>query len=247
MTTPGLDSGINVEGKLTQARKLYTLSRWQDALVLLEPLIIDHPGYADLHNMIGVCNHHMGQWARAERAFHEALRLNPKYTEAALNLAVLLNDTGKYEAARVLYRQALEVLSHEKNAMDPMVSGKIANMHSELARAYREAHRPEEAQAEYQRALALRPGFADIRHDLAGLLIEEKQLDAACTQLQRCIADQPNYLQPRLRLGATLLSLGRKQEAQVVYEAVLALVPKQPDAERGLRMCHAPQQAAGEP
>jgi Flp pilus assembly protein TadD len=239
-STPDLQGIIPTEARLSQARKLYTLGRWQEALVLLEPLVLEHPGYADLHNMVGVSNHHMGQWTRAERAFSEALQLNPRYTEAALNLAVLLNDTGRYEQARVIYKQALEVLSHEKNAMDPLAAGKIANMHSDIAAAYVAAHRPEEAQAEYERALALCPTFADIRHSLAGLLIEMKQLDAAIAQLQRCIADSPKYLQPRLRLGALLLTMNRVAEAQVVYEAVLAISPEQPDALRGLRLVQDP-------
>lgn len=237
MSTEQLQDGASPEARLTQARKLYALSRWQEALGLLERLVVEHPGYADLHNMMGVANHHMGQWSRAERAFREALRLNPRYTEASLNLAVLLNDTGKYEDARLLYRQALEVLSKEKNAMDPMASGKIANMHAALAQAYTEALRPEEAQAEYQRALALCPNFADIRFALAGLLLEQKQADAAHVQLQRCIADQPRYMAPRVRLGDMLMGLGRIDEAQVVYEAALAIMPEHKDAQRGLRMC----------
>lgn len=247
MSTPELQTAASPEARLTQARKLYTLSRWQEALGLLEPAVVDHPGYADLHNMIGVCNHHLGQWARAERAFTEALRLNPRYTESALNLAVLLNDTGKYEQARVLYRQALEVLGREKNAMDPMVSGKIANMHADVAQAYSQAHRPEEAQAEYQRALALCPHFADIRFALTTLLLEQKQHDAACSQLQRCIADQPKYMAPRVRLGDVLMSLGRLEEAKAVYEAALAIMPEHNDAQRGLRLCRTALQGAPAP
>ncbi len=236
MSSQDVQESPTAEATLSQARKLYTLSRWQEALSLLEPLIVDHPGYADLHNMIGVSNYHMGQWSRAERAFREALRLNPRYTEAALNLAVLLNDTGKYEEARVLYRQALEVLSQEKNAMDPMASGKIANMHAALAQAYGQALRPEEAQAEYHRALALCPHFADIRYALAGLLIEQKQPEAAHVQLQRCIADQPKYMAPRVRLGDVLMAMGRMDEARVVYEAALSIMPEHKDAQRGLRL-----------
>lgn len=226
-----------VEARLSEARKLYALSRWQEALSLLEQLIVEHPGYADLHNMMGVSNHHLGQWSRAERAFREALRLNPRYTEAALNLSVLLNDTGKYDDARTLYRQALDILSHEKNAMDPMASGKIANMHAALAVAYAQALRPEEAQAEYHRALALCPTFADIRFALAGLLIEQKQPEAACAQLQRCIADQPKYMAPRVRMGDVLMGLGRTDEARAVYEAALGIMPEHKDAQRGLRLC----------
>lgn len=245
MSMPDLTAALAPEARMSQARKLYTLGRWQEALTELEVVIVDHPTYADLHNMMGVCHHHLNQWQRAQRAFGEALQLNPRYTEAALNLAVLLNDTGKYDEARTIYRQALEVLSHDKSAMDPLAAGKIANMHATLAEAYRDAHRPEEALAEYQRALALCPHFADIRHALAGLLLEQKDLEGAAAQLQRAINDQPRYVAPRIRLGATLLALGRVNEAQAVYEAALAIEPKHAEAERGLRLCHTQGKATG--
>ena len=48
--------------------------------------------------------HDQGQFARAQRAFEAALRLNPAYTEAALNLAVIYNDMGKYREAKEVYQ-----------------------------------------------------------------------------------------------------------------------------------------------
>ena len=226
---------LPIEVRLSQARQIYALGRYQEALPQLEALIQDRPGYADVHNMLGVSHHHVGQWARAERAFREALKLNAEYTEAAMNLAVLLNDTGRYDEARALYRDALARLSHEKNAMDPLVSAKIANMHADLALAYREANRPEEAIAEYQRALQLRPGFADIRHALAGVLMDTGDVPSAVEALKRAIEDRPNFLAARVRMGDCLLLLGQKDEAVAAFEAVLAAESSHADAKRGLR------------
>ena len=67
---------LPLEVRLSQALQIYTLGRYQEALPLLEALSADKPLYADIHNMLGVSHHHVGQWARAEKAFREALRLN---------------------------------------------------------------------------------------------------------------------------------------------------------------------------
>lgn len=227
---------LPLEVRLTQARQIYALGRYEEALPLLEALVEEKPNYADVHNMLGVAHHHVGQWARAERAFQDALKINPQYAEAAMNLAVLLNDTGRYDAAKALYRDALARLSHEKNAMDAQVSAKIANMHSELAEAYREAGRLDEAVAEYQRALGLQPTFADIRHALAGVLMQRKDYAGAIEQLSRAIEDRPQFVAARVRLGNCFLSRQDKEGAKGHFEQALKLDANNADAQRGLRL-----------
>ena len=68
--------------------------------------------------------------------FRTALRLNPAYTEAALNLVVACNDLGKYGEARTIYEQAMAACRRRRE-VDPFVKGKIANMHAELGATYR--------------------------------------------------------------------------------------------------------------
>ena len=55
--------------------------------------------FADVHNMMGVIHHDRGRLEEARDAFRKALTINPKYTEAALNLSVTCNDLGEYEQA----------------------------------------------------------------------------------------------------------------------------------------------------
>jgi tetratricopeptide (TPR) repeat protein len=57
--------------------------------------------------MLGVVYHAQGRFSDAEEAFETALRLNPRYTEAALNLSVTYNDRGKYDRAREVYMRAI--------------------------------------------------------------------------------------------------------------------------------------------
>ena len=69
--------------------------------------------------------------------FNEALRINPAYTEAALNLVVTCNDLGKYAEAKAVYEQAMATSKRAPRELDPFAKGKIANMHAEIGAAYR--------------------------------------------------------------------------------------------------------------
>ena len=59
--------------------------------------------YADVLNMLGVISHVEGKFASSIDFFEQALSINPRYTEAMLNLAVLYNDLGQYAEAKKLY------------------------------------------------------------------------------------------------------------------------------------------------
>src|SRR3954471_5617690 len=62
---------------------------------------------ADVHHMLGVTYHQLGEFEAAQRAFARALEINPSYVEAALNLAIVCNDMGQYERARQVYGDAV--------------------------------------------------------------------------------------------------------------------------------------------
>ena len=120
--------------------------------------------FADVHHALGVVYHSWGLYAKARARLEEALRLNPKYAEASLNLAITYNDMGRYAEAQ-------ELLSASKvgapSDLDDLARSKIANLHAELGDAYRSAGLAGEAAVEYRRALGLCPTYVDIRARLA--------------------------------------------------------------------------------
>ena len=86
--------------------------------------------------MLGVIHHEQGRYAQAREMLEEALRLNPGYTEAALNLAVTYNELGKYQEAREIYARAMAQSKAEPRQLDPFARGKLANMHADVGSAY---------------------------------------------------------------------------------------------------------------
>jgi len=220
---------MSLDDKLRQhiflAREFYQNHEYDKAEPLLVQIIAEHPGFADVFNMLGVVYHDKGLFTNAEDMFERALNLNPAYTEAALNLAVTYNDLGKYKEAREVYGGAIARTKGEDRQLDTFARGKIANMHANTADAYAGVGLQDDAVREYRRALDLCPTFVDIRTKLANALRDKGDKESAVAEYLIVKEQQPGYLPARIHLGVTLYSLGRKDAAKVEWEAVLAIDP----------------------
>src|SRR5262249_35441622 len=155
--------GDSLRRLITLGREYYRAHDFDAAESCLREVSERHPGLPDVWNMLGVIHHARGRMADAERSFEAAVKLNPGYTEAALNLAVTYNDLGKYREAREVYFRAMQRTRDEPRHLDPFVKGKLANLHADLGAAYAECMLWPEAVREYQNALALCPGVVDLR------------------------------------------------------------------------------------
>jgi tetratricopeptide (TPR) repeat protein len=208
------------------AREHYDNREYDKAEPLLQAIIREHRGFADMFNMLGVIQHQRGQFTQAQESFEEALKINPNYTEVALNLAVTYNDLGKYREARDVYVRAIANSKAQPHHLDPFAKGKLANMHARVADAYASLGLYSEAAKEFRKALSLCPTFLDIRTRLASALRDNGEKEAAVQEYLLVKEQNPQYIPARVNLGVTLYSLGRRDEARAEWEAVLAMDPE---------------------
>jgi len=176
--------------------------------------------------MLGVIYHQAGRLVEAESMFNEALRINPSYTEAALNLVVTCNDLGKYAEAKEVYENAMATSKRAPRELDPFAKGKIANMHADIGSAYRAVALYEEAAREYEQALALCPTFVDIRTELGNTRREMGDLTGAIRELEQVRAESPRFAAGRLKLGLVYYAAARREDAAAEWRAVLAADPE---------------------
>jgi tetratricopeptide (TPR) repeat protein len=221
---------------LVLGREHYAKREFEKAEEILRDVLTQDDRFADVHDMLGVICHSRGNYVQAERHFERALEINPSYTEAALNLAVTLNDRGKYEAAKQIYTRIKGKPTGDLPGLDPFARGKLANMHADLAQAYADAGLPHEAIGELEKAVHLCPQFADLQCKLGSLHREVNNQARARQHYEAAIASRPNYVPARIQLGVTLLALGDTKAAAEQWSKAVEIEPENSRAKMYLRM-----------
>jgi tetratricopeptide (TPR) repeat protein len=164
-----------------------------------------------------------GLTERAAESFEKALAINPRYTEAALNLFVTYNDLQRFNDAERVFAQAAAQARHEQ--LDPFVTGKLANEHARLGDTYLQLGRHDEALTEYRKALALRPEFADVLAKVGVVLRETGRIDEAIAAFGQAKQANPAYVPAYIHLGVTYYAQGRFDQAAREWSAAQALDP----------------------
>jgi tetratricopeptide (TPR) repeat protein len=185
--------------------------------------------------MLGQIHHDSGDFGRAQEYFESAVRINPRYTDALLALAVVYNELGKYEDSTRIQSFARKHVEEHEDAVDPFIKGKIANMHADLASVYMEANLPEEAVHEYNRALKLCPQFADLQTRLAHVFREMGQHDMAQKHYEIALEQNDKYVPARIHLGLLLLRQGKKDKAKDQWHLALSVDPDNKSAKMYLK------------
>ncbi|HIE64366.1 MAG: tetratricopeptide repeat protein [Nitrospira sp.] len=202
------------QGKILEAEKLYFL------------LLEGHPkGYADIYNKLGIIACQKENPKNAVKYFEKALEINPRYTEASLNLAISLNDLGEYDAASKTFSKAAEVVRAESESIDPYLYGKLANEHAKLGDLYSEIGLQDEALAQYRKALSMRPNFTDVLTKFGIALREKGLFDEAIEQFNKAKQVNPKYTSSMVHLGITYYMKGFIDLALKEWEEVQKINP----------------------
>jgi len=229
-----------IKQALALGREHYERHDYETAERFLRTVVEANAGYADVHNMLGVIQHERGDFEGAANYFSRAVELNPAYTEAILNLAISYNDVGRYKEAREVYARVRQDRQSGEKSLDAFALGKIANLHAGVAQAYADAGYPAEAARELEKAISLRPEFADLRVELATIYRDQGKLKEAEAELLAACTQNATYARARVMLGVTLIALGRRGDAAQRFREALALDPDDKSAKMYLRFAERP-------
>lgn len=72
---------------------------------------------AVIWNKIGIAYQHLSDYKNAERAYHKALQINPRYGEVQNNIGALYFSEKNYKQALRHYRRALKMVSKQVGAI----------------------------------------------------------------------------------------------------------------------------------
>lgn len=227
----------NIQELVETGKKCFANRDYTMAERYLRKVLKQNQRYADVYNMLGVICHVEGKFESAIDAFKEALAINPRYTEAILNLAVLYNDLGRYPEAKKLYANLQKKGAQTTQDIEPVLKGKLSNLHADVGDTYRSIGLYKNAAEEYKKALKLNPTYVDIRTKLGIALREEGNLEESLKELKQVMKEDPRYIMARIQLGITHYSAGKLNDAKKEWQAVLKYDPKNESAKMYLRLC----------
>lgn len=232
---------------IAAGKQHFDAKQYQVAEEYLRRAIEKDARYADVFNMLGVIAHVGGRFASAMEHFEKALKINPRYTEATLNLAVLYNDLGQYDKAKDLYVRLQGKGSKGDSHIEPVLRGKLSNLHSDIGDIYRSIGLYKFAIEEYRKALSLNPTYLDIRTKLGQALREHGKRNESLAELKSVLRSKSGYSPALVQMGVTLYTMNKIGDAKKAWRTALQKEPENPYASMYLRLCEATERALKEP
>jgi len=187
---------------------------WQLGLSLIDKAISLKNDKTDFHGHRGITLKALGRRQEARLAYEKACQLSPKSFEPIFNLAILLLEDGKYDAALKLNQKAVK--------LDPQ----NPQAHNNLGTNLQKMGRFEEATKSYQRAIKINPDHHHYYNNLATALAESDRIAAALKICDDAIARWPDY--PEI-YNAQANALLRKNDLGGAIKASDNVLQRQPD------------------
>ncbi len=194
-----------------------------------------------LEHQHGFDLHLQGRVDEAEICYRRALRLDPDFKQAWMNLGLVALSQGQMDTAQACQREALRLDpeladAHNNLGMTHYTMGRLAEAESCFRAALRLqsshasatlnlgsvrqlADHPQEAEGLFRRALALGVDPVRANSNLALALMEQVRPQEAELCCRDALAIRPDYPEARAHLALALLMMGRLEEGWQAYEA----------------------------
>ena len=224
------------ERLIQRAREAFDRRDYVAALADLREVVENHPHFADVRHLMGLCFSFLGQPDAALEQFDAAIEENDCYIEAHLNRAITLNELGRYDEAGAAFDRAAECERRTGGRFSSSESARLANAHAATADLYLAAGAPDRAVEELRTALELRPRFHDLRNRLGEALMQAGELEPARDELRKVLEGNGRFLRARLNLGLVHLRLDEPEAAREQWEEARSQEPSNPQVRAYLRL-----------
>jgi Flp pilus assembly protein TadD len=196
---------------LDEARRDIDAQKFEAAIVPLQKFIAEKDDFGYAHFQLGYVYTALGRGQEARPEYERALQLDPKMSEAAVNLGVLLLKDEPAAAAGPL-QKAVELLPTQSRPR------------TLLGLAYEKSGDLKNAAIAYEGALALDPKDSETSLHLAQLLFRQNRAAEAETRFRAVLAAEPESHTALLGLAQSL-EAEKKPEAVQGYQNYLKVQP----------------------
>ncbi len=198
------------------ALTIYQNSTWKNDIAMTNHAHDVTPRWPYLHNYIGAYYSLEKNFAEAERAYNEALAINPNYYDSLSNLGDVYQQQGKFFEAEQAYQKAIAYGAPYANTYFNL--GVVLTAQKKLAAA----------EQPLIKALEIQPSNTKARYNLAWVYDNQGKAEPAEQAYLETLRYEPSYPEPRINLGVLLTKQGRYPEATEQLETAARYAPDHP-------------------
>jgi tetratricopeptide (TPR) repeat protein len=200
---------VSVPASFAEGEAAFKAKNYKEATAIFEAYVGRKPGNGWGYYMLGLSAWKSGDFSKAEKAFEQALSIDPEHVKSLVNSARLFIDQKRQD-------DAIERLARASQ-IDP----ESAEVHRLLARTYRDLGKTEAAVEAYRRVIDLNDSDAWSLNDLATLLVETQRADEAVSLLKQAVDLRMNVAEFHNNLGLALEATGSLPAAAEAYKDAL--------------------------
>lgn len=161
---------------------------WKDSYALFERALAvtwdNYPAHTAMGNALAAD----GRYAEAVQHYQEAVRIQPGFDEARINLSLVLLKLGVIDQAQTHFGLVAKPFDH------------VAEFQFNMGNALLTRNRVDEAMEHYSNALDADPLFADAHNNMGLALVLKNRLDRAIFHFQKALQLQPDFSDARANL-----------------------------------------------
>jgi tetratricopeptide (TPR) repeat protein len=221
-TAPSATGSATALASFADGEAAFRAKNYKEATAIFEAYVERKPGNGWGYYMLGLSAWKSADFAKAEKAFEQALRIDPGHAKSLVNSARLFIDQQRHDDAVERLTRAAQV--------DP----ESPEVHRLLAQTFRAQGKNDEAVEAYRRALEANEHDVWSMNSLALLFLETKRADEALPLLTRAVELRQNVAEFHNNLGVALEHTGSLHAAAEAYSDALLVDPRYQQAKENL-------------
>jgi predicted TPR repeat methyltransferase len=168
----------------------------------------------------GMSHHRAGRLQEAKAIYHKVLAIDPRHPDALQLLGMIAYQAGDHS-------QAIEYISLAIDYCNQAVPRQPSNpvLYNNLGEAYRALGRTQEAAACYEKALSIRPDYAEAYYHLGLTHEDQGKTEAAIVCYRKALSVNPDLVLAHYNLGTSLKVQGKLDEAVSCFQQVIRREP----------------------
>ncbi|MEG3843428.1 tetratricopeptide repeat protein [Microcoleus sp. herbarium14] len=214
-----LGNALQAGGKMEAAIRSYS-----QALEL-------QPNFAEVRANIGSMYFKMERLEEAIAHYQQAIALSPDLAGAHWNLGKVYHKHGNIEAAIACFKRTSE--------LNPQLVG--ADFHFNLGNRLFSQGKRDEAIESYEKAIAIKPDWAEAYGNIGSARSQQGDLDAAIAYYQKAVALKPELEVLHFNIANSFLQQCKYEEAITNYQNTLKIKPDWPEVHANLGSCFSMQ------